>query len=714
MMSVNSTDNAMSKPIIPITIAYLVGLVAGSIFNYFPITVVAAIIVFIIVEAILHKPNPPLIKGGYRGIIRGDGGIKNHLPFLFLVFLFGLFYYQLFSAPPSYNDISKYIDKEKTTIEGMVYQPPEEYERKDVAYIKAQRVYINDRVRQATGRLRLSIYNNDVKLRYGDIIRFEARLKRPRSFWNPGAFDYETYLARKGIHAIASIGEKDQIEIIGNTGNIFFVRLSEMRDKIRETITNSLTGPPAAILLAMIIGDTTGLTDEIRDAFMASGTTHILSISGSHLGLIAIFIFFIMRLLIGLLPERLLLRITMYTTPTKIAAVITIIPVIFYTLISGAQTATIRSLIMILVYILAVLVDRGHEILNSLALSALIILLIDPLSIHDISFQLTMVSVLFIALAIELKRQQAKKDEPDMVEAKTDFTHPIREKVFLYLFITIAVSLGTAPIVAYYFRQIAWVGLFANSIIVPFAGFIIVPLGLFSSIVSVFTGNLFLANVNEFLLNLFYSIVRLFSLIPFAEIHIPSPGIFWLFLFYLLAFFVIKRPMPNWKRIIFVGLMLFTIFAKIITARLDNSLKITFLDVGQGDSAVIEFPDKKVMVIDGGGIMSETFDIGRAVLAPYLWDRGIYTIDYLVLTHPQLDHVGGFPYLLEKMRIKEVWENGDEGESIAYRRFAGLIKKKSVLQKTELSEMKADIRDVKVSVITTPHPPLSHMGRGKG
>ena len=690
----------MSKPIIPITIAFLVGLISGSIFNYFPITVVASIIVFIIVEAVLYEanspippiisPHPPLLKGGLR----------DHLPFLLLVFLFGLFYYQLFSASPSHNDISKYIDRGKTIIEGMVYQPPEEYERKDVAYIKAQRVYINDRVRQATGRLRLSIYNNDIRLRYGDIIRFEARLKRPRSFWNPGTFDYEAYLARKGTYAIASIGEKDQIEIIGNTGNIFFVRLSEMRDKIKEAITNSLTGPPAAILLAMIIGDTTaGLTDEIRDAFMASGTTHILSISGSHLGLIAVFIFFIMRLLIGILPEKILLRITLYTTPTKIAAMTAILPVIFYTLISGAQVATNRSLIMILVYILAVLVDRGNEILNSLAFSALIIILIDPLSIHDISFQLTMVSVLFIALAIELKRQQAKKDEPDKVEAKTDFTHSIREKVLLYLFITIAVSLGTAPIVAYYFRQIAWVGLFANAIIVPFTGFIIVPLGLLSSIVSVFTGSFFLANVNEFLLNLFYSIVRLFSLIPLAEIHIPSPGIFWLFLFYLLAFFVIKRPMPDWRKIIFVGLMLFTIFAKIITARFDNSLKITFLDVGQGDSAVIEFPDKKVMVIDGGGIMSETFDIGRAVLAPYLWDRGIYTISYLVLTHPQLDHVGGFPYLLEKMRIKEVWENGDEGGSIAYRRFARLIKKNSILQKTELSEMKADIRDVKVSVI---------------
>ncbi len=707
MMSLNNTDNAMSKPIIPITIAYLVGLIAGSIFNFFPITVVAAIIVFIIIEAILHKPNPPLppfskspfcpplIKGDIGGLSGGMGGLKNHLPFLFLVFLFGLFYYQLLSAPPSYNDISKYIDKEKTIIEGMVYQPPEEYERKDVAYIKAQRVYINDRVRQAAGRLRLSIYNNDIKLRYGDIIRFEARLKRPRSFWNPGAFDYEAYLARKGIYALASIGEKDQIEIIGNTGNIFFVRLFEMRDKIKEAITNSLTGPPAAILLAMIIGDTTGLTDEIRDAFMASGTTHILSISGSHLGLIAIFMFFFMRLLIGLLPERLLLRITMYTTPTKIAAAITIVPVIFYTLISGAQTATVRSLIMILVYILAVLVDRGNEILNSLALSALIILLIDPLSIHDISFQLTMVSVLFIALAIEVRRRMTSEGR----EKSVGFINSVKDKALIYLFITIAVSLGTAPIVAYYFRQIAWVGLFSNAIIVPFAGLVIVPLGLFSSIVSVFTGTFFLSGLNDFLLNLFYSIVRLFAQIPYAEIHIASPGIFYLSLFYILVFLLYRQRQINWKTTVFIALMLFTLIARPLISQLDRNFKITFLDVGQGDSAVIEFPDKKVMVIDGGGIMSETFDIGRAVLAPYLWDSGIYTIDYLVLTHPQLDHVGGFPYLLEKMRIKEVWENGDEGGSIAYRRFAGLIKKKGILQKTELSEMKADISDANVSVI---------------
>ncbi len=693
----------MSKPIIPITIAYLVGLVFGSIFNYFPITVASAIIVFIIAEAILYKHNSavspftPVRDKSLTGFSKG--GLRNHIPFLFLVFLFGLFYYQLLSAPPSYNDISKYIDKEKTIIEGMVYQPPEEYERKDIVYIKAQRVYINDRVRQAAGRLRLSIYNKDIKLRYGDIIRFEAKLKKPRSFWNPGTFDYEAYLARKGVYALASIGEKNQIEIIGNTGNMFFIRLFEMRDRIKKAVTNSLTGQPAAILLAMIIGNTTGLTDEIRDTFMASGTTHILSISGSHLGLIVVFIFFFTRFIIGLFPEKLLLRITMYTTPTKIAAAITIVPVIFYALISGAQTATIRSLIMILVYIIAVLVDRGNEILNSLAFSCLIILLVDPLSIHDISFQLTMISVLFIALAIELKKQKTKKDEPDIVKARTDFTHSIREKVFLYLFITIAVSLGTAPIIAFYFRQVAWVGLFANSIVVPFAGLVIVPLGLLSSIISIFTGTLFLSGLNEFLLNLFYSSTRLFAQIPYAEIHIASPGTFYLSLFYILAFLLYRQRQMNHKAIALIGLMLFSLIARPLIAQIDRGFKITFLDVGQGDSTVIEFPDKKVMIIDGGGIFSETFDIGRAALAPFLWDKGIYTINYMVLTHPQLDHVGGFPYLLEKMRIKEVWENGDEGGSIAYKRFAELIKKKGILQKAELSEMKADIRDVKVSVV---------------
>ena len=445
----------------------------------------------------------------------------------------------------------------------------------------------------------------------------------------------------------------------------------------------------------MIIGDTTGLTDEIRDAFMASGTTHILSISGSHLGLIAVFIFFFMRLLIGLLPEKTLLRITLYTTPTKIAAMTAILPVIFYTLISGAQIATVRSMIMILVFILAILVDRGNEILNSLALSCLIILLIDPLSIHDISFQLTMVSVLFIALAIEIRRQMTSEGKGK----GEGLINSVKGKIITYLFITIAVSLGTAPIVALYFRQVAWVGLFANSIVVPFAGFITVPLGLLSSIISVFTGTFFLSGLNELLLNLFYGLVRLFAQIPYAERHIASPGTFYLSLFYILVFLLYRERQINYKAIVFIGLMLFALIARPLISQLNRDFKITFLDVGQGDSAVIEFPDKKVMVIDGGGIFSETFDIGRAVLAPYLWDRGIYTIDYLVLTHPQLDHVGGFPYLLEKMKIKEVWENGDEGGSIAYRRFAGLIKKKGVLQKTELSEMKADIRDVKVLVI---------------
>ena len=296
-----------------------------------------------------------------------------------------------------------------------------------------------------------------------------------------------------------------------------------------------------------------------------------------------------MRLLIGLLPEKTLLRITLYTTPTKIAAMTAILPVIFYTLISGAQIATVRSMIMILVFILAILVDRGNEILNSLALSCLIILLIDPLSIHDISFQLTMVSVLFIALAIEIRRQMTSEGKGK----GEGLINSVKGKIITYLFITIAVSLGTAPIVALYFRQVAWVGLFANSIVVPFAGFITVPLGLLSSIISVFTGTFFLSGLNELLLNLFYGLVRLFAQIPYAERHIASPGTFYLSLFYILVFLLYRERQINYKAIVFIGLMLFALIARPLISQLNRDFKITFLDVGQGDSAVIEFPDKK-------------------------------------------------------------------------------------------------------------------------
>src|SRR3972149_4426843 len=162
------------------------------------------------------------------------------------------------------------------------------------------------------------------------------------------------------------------------------------------------TPPPeaSAVLQAMIIGESGSLTPKIREAFMASGTTHILSISGSHLSLVALVVFTLSWRVIRNLPAGLLLKMGRVVKPTQVAAMVTIPPVVFYALLAGGQIATIRSLIMILVYLGAVGLMRDHDPLHALAAAALWVTLWDPQAIFDISFQLSYGAVLAMALTV--------------------------------------------------------------------------------------------------------------------------------------------------------------------------------------------------------------------------------------------------------------------------------------------------------------------------
>jgi len=288
----------------------------------------------------------------------------------------------------------------------------------------------------------------------------------------------------------------------------------------------------------MVIGEDKGLTDEIRDAFMASGTTHILSISGSHLGLLAFLIYNIVRLLILRLPSGLLLRLALYASPSKIAALVTMPPVILYTIIAGGQVATIRSLIMIIVYLFAILIEREERILNSLAFAAIIILILNPQALFDISFQLSYGSILSIGYILDWWKEGRKYPGMELVPEEKGLMPGIKKRSIQYLLVAIAATLGTAPIVAYHFNQFSWVGLFSNIVIIPFAGAVIVPLGLLSGFLTILTGSstLPMASLIDRVVFIFYSLVMAFSKIPYAEFHLPSPSLITIALYYLLIY----------------------------------------------------------------------------------------------------------------------------------------------------------------------------------
>jgi competence protein ComEC len=470
----------------------------------------------------------------------------------------------------------------------------------------------------------------------------------------------------------------DQIRKVGEGGSASLKKLYRWRDTIRERILASLSGEPAALLMALIIGETGGLTNDTRDLFAASGTTHILSISGSHLALVAFLVFGSVRWLILRLPVPWLLRLSLVKLPSQWAAPVTACAVSGYALLAGAEIATLRSLIMVLVYLFSVWIVRSSDAKISLAVAALLILAFHPQAIFDISFQLSFLSVLAILMTLEWWNATFP---PQETTAETSWVRrhligPAR----LMLLSTLGATIGTAPLTLCYFHQFSWVGLLANPLIVPLAGGLIVPLGLLSALATPFVAEGFpLAGLHQTLGTFYFGAVSWFARIPGGDFHAASPPFVTVILFYgVIAFLIVKRV--SWKPLLLTLLVFFSVFLGWGSLRFPpQTLRVTFLDVGQGDATLFEFSDGKVMLVDAGS--GGDFDVGRAAVAPYLWQRRIRTIDVLVGTHPQMDHMGGMDFIAKKFAVREVWTNGMESDSEFYRVFQETLRQRGLIPK---------------------------------
>src|SRR3990170_6980174 len=386
----------MRRPLIFFTIFYIYGITAAELSGYFPFSIVL-ITVLIIISVFCIK--------GYT---------KKQLLVSLLLTVTALsigFSYMLYVSRIPSDDISHFAVGEKMTITGTVDEPATHYPRKVVANLKALTILKGNRELPVSGRIRLTIYDPETDLNYGDIIRFTGKLKKIRGFKNPGIFDYSVYVSRKGIRASVGSNKKENIIKIGEQGNPLLKRIYIWRENIRLSIVHGLSDQSSAVLQAMIIGTTGDLTPELRDKFTAAGVTHILSISGSHLGFVTFLTFFITRYLLTHLPYRFFLRMTLHATPSWIAALVTMPPIIFYSFLSGGEVATIRSLIMAIVFLLAILIEKDDDSISTLAIAALIVLIWDPQGLFDISFQLSYTAVLSMIMTVRMFNDMSDKQD---------------------------------------------------------------------------------------------------------------------------------------------------------------------------------------------------------------------------------------------------------------------------------------------------------------
>jgi competence protein ComEC len=292
----------------------------------------------------------------------------------------------------------------------------------------------------------------------------------------------------------------------------------------------------------------------------------------------------------------------------------------------------------------------------------------DPQALYDISFQLSFLSV--SAIAWWLSWSTVPTDDRSATPGSR-FSRAMQWGAEAFV-MSVVVTLTTLPLVAFYFNQLPWLGVFTNLAAVPIMGGLLVPLGLVSALwqSSLGTGDLPLVGAIQWLLDQFIAVLSYVSSVPGGEWHLASPSVSSIFLFYgcLMAIWLCSdRRKIRW----IAGGGLFLLFSWWIwSPRLlldGDRFRVTFLDVSQGDSAVIELPSGEVVLIDGGATY-ERFDMGRGVVAPYLWNRGIRSIDHVVATHPQLDHVGGLAYVLRHFKVGYFWGTGDTREEPFYQR----------------------------------------------
>ena len=438
------------------------------------------------------------------------------------------------------------------------------------------------------------------------------------------------------------------------------------QNKVARRIREKTSPTAGAVIKALILGDRSGIGPELRNTINRAGLGHLLAISGLHIGIVASFSFFIGQWLLSFCPW--LIR---YAGTQKLAALLSIMPVLFYGWFSGMSPSTQRAVIMVCAFMLTFLIERENDLQNTLATAAFIILIVFPPSLFLVSFQLSFAAVWAIVIGISFLPGFSKPESSYLVKSA--------QYMVSFFAVSFLATIGTLPLVMLYFNQVSLVGWLANVVGIPLIGFLVVPLGLVSTVLAAVSGDF--AGYGFFVCGKIVDIAFLFidflAGFNLAAIKTISPSILEIICFYslLAGLFYIRKAV--WVR--YLILAAFLVLAADVSywvhrRYFSHELRITVFDIGQGFGSLVELPKGRTLMIDGGGFSDNAvFDVGERIIAPYLWQNKIKTVDLIIASHPNTDHYNGLRYIARYFNVKTVWTNGETADTFAYKAFMQII-----------------------------------------
>ena len=484
-----------------------------------------------------------------------------------------------------------------------------------------------------TGNVRVTLLNAKIVPSYGDEVRIKGELSFPKSAVNPGEFDYRKYLENQDIRASLLGFGSHSIRIIQTRPGLIR-KIFDLRNAIHDRVYQLAPAPERDILLSLITGERSNIPREITDDFVSTGTVHVIAISGFQVSLVAGFVFFLLR---------------WFGVSMRVAAVISAIVLLIYVPLAGWQLPVQRAGIMGIVILGAVMLSRGSDIISSLFFAFFVLLVLNPNHLYSVAFQLSFISVLAILRIVPWINERLKTDE--ISEKPNLLTKTFRYAKILFA-TTLAATIGTFPLILYYFHVLSLTSILANFIIVPlttFALFVLIFVLPISFVWMAAAG--FLIHIPIFLVQASVQTAHILGRLPLSYIYLPSPHWSMLILYYVFLVILISGFIKSWhpvmKRVFAFGL--FGVLIGLVLPVFKAHEEIIILNVPGSSVIFAEDRSGRSVLFNGGKGESSSQDYWTVI--PFLKARGIKKIDHVFMTSVKRKFWGGLVRISDHCRF---------------------------------------------------------------
>ncbi len=547
---------------------------------------------------------------------------------LLAIYLLGFSWAAVHGMPPLEPDLFARLHGKTVLIEGTVLHRPEQRNNRQIRFLfQAEKLDDGSGWQAFDSRIRLDWFDKHANPAAGERWQFAVRLKEPRGFANPGGFDYELWLFQQRIRATGYVRADSRNH---RQGRDRVSPVTRLRNRLAESIDREVDAAPAmALVAALTIGQRNHISSDQWQVLRATGTSHLMAISGLHISLVAGLVFGCVRFawsrvarLAGLVPAP------------RMAALAALLASLLYALLSGFAIPAQRALIMVAALMLAILSGRSVSFPAIISVAAIVTLLLDPLSILSAGWWLSFWAVTAIAWFSVGRRGG-------------------RCNLRRWVIMPAVLAFCMAPVLLLFFQQVSLIAPLANIIAVPWVSFLVVPPALAGTVLFVVSepAGLLLMKLSAWLLDSLWQGLEWLADVEFALLGWPQPPI-WVLLFAVIGvgLLCVPRGLPGrWSGALL--LLPLVLFARPQPAA--GEAWITLLDVGQGLAAVVRTATH-TLVYDTGPAFGADFDTGRAVVAPYLRYQGVHGIDRLMISHGDNDHIGGARSLLDDYPVTDV------------------------------------------------------------